>query len=183
MTLSPMTKKLIALSPFVLIFTALHWLLIRRFMLAGFNSRRTVAAMVVWCLLMIGGPTFVVNMDFIPSVTMKAGIALVVYIWMAFILLFTIWSHALRLVRVLLERCFRGGREPSWRLLSPRAELGLHLGVVGGLLLLGGWLAVNPRLERLEIRDSRIPQGASYRIAFISDLHLGVLGGIFNSKF
>lgn len=166
-----MLTKFLLLLPFLAIYGAAHWLLIRRFMIAGFTRPAILAPVGIWSFLMIFGPPFVVNVEGFSPETL-AAIASVVYTWLAFMFLFLFWSHLLRLTRRLAETLGRGSRDSAWRLISHRAEFLIHLGLVIGMVLYGFWEAANPRLVQLEIADPRIPPETRFRVAFICDLHL-----------
>jgi uncharacterized protein len=170
-----MTRMLLLLIPFLAVYGGVHWYLVRRCQLGGITGYRLLVPLVVWCVLMTVGPIVVVNMDALPSVAVKAAIALVVYLWMAFLFLFLVWSHLLRFGRWSIEQVGRRFRGPSWRLLSPRGELILHLGVTCGLLVYGGYEGTCLKTERLAIPAPQLPPGTQFRLAILADLHLGVL--------
>lgn len=167
------------MTTFVLVFLSLYSAL-HAFVI--FRAKAAFAGRALWltlaCLfsaLMVLSPVIVRLLERAGHETEARTLAFVAYPWMGFVficfslfLVTGVLDLLLKLVAVLVHL-----RVPS---LSARAPTLLFIGVAAAACVYGAFEARAIRVERVEIRTTRLPpELPSVRVAQISDVHLGLL--------
>lgn len=141
-------------------------------------GRWPMAALAVFCLLMLAGPIAVRQLDAAGHARLAGAAGLVCYVWLAMLWWFTVLSLTCDAWNLLAR-----GTSLVWPMaraavIPARWSVGISGLLVAAAAVWGAIEAQSIRLETIEIRTPRLAAGsAPIRIVQVTDLHLGVHSG------
>ncbi len=172
-----MTRFLVFISLFLLVYGAMHAYLFIKVKRALKPGRAASALLILFLLLMVLSPMLMWRLADIDLEQAIRPVAILTYGWMGFVFLFCSSYLAVDLYGLLLRllKCV----SPQMAALRS-ANRGLTLAVVTllctGIAIHGYYAAREIRVERVALFSDKVPPHVdSYRIVQISDVHLGVM--------
>lgn len=162
---------------FFLIYGGLHFHFFLRFRAAFAPGAAVQAVLVVLLLLCLMAPIIVRVSERYDLDALARLMSWIGYLWMAVLLLFLASSVLLEIYRLLVRATGLLLRAEVSRFL-PSAGILFFIPVAAALAIVGYgfFAALDPRVERLEIRSAKIPKEMGrIRVVQISDVHVGLL--------
>lgn len=162
---------------FFLIYGGFHFHFFLRFRAAFAPGAAVQAVLVVLLLLCLMAPIIVRVSERYDLDALARLMSWIGYLWMAVLLLFLASSVLLEIYRLLVRATGLLLRAEVSRFL-PSAGILFFIPVAAALAIVGYgfFAALDPRVERLEIRSAKIPKEMGrIRVVQISDVHVGLL--------
>ena len=162
---------------FFLIYGGFHFHFFLRFRAAFAPGAAAQAVLVALLLLGLMAPIIVRVSERYDLEALARLMSWIGYLWMAVLLLFVASSALLEIYRLLIRAAGLLLRTEVSRSL-PSAGIMFFIPVAAALAIVayGFFAALQPRVERLEIRSAKIPKETGrIRVVQISDVHVGLL--------
>ncbi|MBU2054037.1 MAG: metallophosphoesterase [Proteobacteria bacterium] len=162
---------------FFLIYGGFHFHFFLRFRAAFAPGAAVQAVLVVLLLLGLMAPIIVRVSERYDLEALARLMSWIGYLWMAVLLLFIASSVLLEIYRLLVRATGMLISAEALRFL-PSAGILFFIPVAAALAIVGYgfFAALEPRVERLEIRSAKIPKETGrIRVVQISDVHVGLL--------